>query len=122
MSKLHSPRHQDDPGAVRNSKPSLAPRRRAGRTTRPLPPATNHTAPLQAGPCAAVRETEAVEESGNGVTAGGGIAGIAETAGVPRPGEPERTVLHVISTPSSRRSSSSATRGSGASRSSWGRG
>jgi DNA polymerase-4 len=32
-------------------------------------------------------------ESGNGVTAGGGIAGIAEAAGVPRPGE--RTILHL---------------------------
>ena len=52
-----------------------------------FPPATNHTAPLQAGSCAAVRETEAATKSGNGDTAGGGIAGIAEAAGVPRPGE-----------------------------------
>jgi len=60
---------------------------------------TNLTAPVQAESCAAVRGTEAAAKSGNGVTAGGGIAGIAEAAGVPRPGDrfgaAERTVLHV---------------------------
>ena len=69
---------------------------------------TNPTAPVQAESCAAVRATEQAMESGNGDTAGGGIAGIAEAAGVPRPGEsahaggdgaatrgPGRTVLHV---------------------------
>jgi DNA polymerase-4 len=59
-----------------------------------LPFVTKSTAPVQAESCAAVRATS--KESGNGVTAGGGIAGIAEAAGVPRPGERDpRTILHV---------------------------
>src|SRR5215813_8894507 len=89
MGELRSPRHGDEPYAP----PPLEVARAAapgGTQDASFPFATNRTAPVQAESCAAVRGTEAKEESGNGVTAGGGIAGIAEAAGVPRPGEPTR--------------------------------
>jgi len=110
--KLRSPRDPDEPGARPRFDVVARAAAPGGTQDASLPFATNPTAPVQAESCAAVRGTEAAGESGNGVTAGGGIAGIAEAAGVPRPGEhaqhvagpaagggrsrdSERTVLHV---------------------------
>src|SRR5262245_47147597 len=91
MGELQSPRHAEEPP----SRPRFESVARAaapgGTHDASLPFATNRTAPMQAESCAAVRGTEAAEKSGNGVTAGGGIAGIAEAAGVPRPGESNAT-------------------------------
>jgi len=86
MGKLHSPRHGDEPRARPRFEAVARAAAPGGTHEASLPFATNRTAPVQAESCAAVRETGAAEESGNGVTAGGGIAGIAEAAGVPRPG------------------------------------
>jgi hypothetical protein len=108
MDRPRDPRRADEPDAGPSFDDVARAAAPGGTQDASLPFATNRTAPVQAESRAAVRGTEAAGKSGNGVTAGGGIAGIAEAAGVPRPGEragrrshgaapapPERTVLHV---------------------------
>src|SRR5262245_27306265 len=92
-------RHQAGPGGRPRCEAVARAAAPGGTQDASLPVATHRTAPVQAAAGAAVRETAAAENSGNGVTAGGGIAGIAEAAGVPRPGDRGGGAVEVTGSP-----------------------